>query len=118
MRNPVKVHEDNMWYISLPYSISSLVRSNSVWDVNEWFGDMYRSTIAWHDYEKELRKIRDGRQLAVHRGFGHKADSLLLSLDARFLTYSGNEMIAPRLTELGGLDYDIASLGFRVARNK
>jgi hypothetical protein len=118
MKNPVKVHEGNMGYISVPYSVLGLIRSKSIWDVNEWFGDMYRSTIAWHDYENELRKIRDGGQKAVHRGFGHEVDPNLLSLDARFLTYSGNEMIAPRLTEVSYYEYNKPSLGFRVVRNK
>lgn len=117
MRNPVKVHEDNMWHISLPNSVWKLIRSNSVWDVNEWFGDMYRSTIAWHDYETELRKIRDGRQQAVHRGFGYVEYSHLLQLDARSLTHTGNEMIAPRLTELSHYQTREPSLGFRIVRN-
>lgn len=118
MNNPVKVHEDyGDWHpiVTEPsFGYYNLDYLKSVWEINEWFSEMYGDENLWFNYEEVLEDIVFFSPNAVVRGNNHSEE--MLEFDARSKTYLGNETIKSRQSPMTYISD--ADLGFRIVRNK
>lgn len=117
MKNPVKVHEDyGDWHPLMDVMFHDYGPDDfeSIWEINEWFSEMWRDEILWFNNEGLLEEVIYYSPDAVVRGNNHSQERL--RFDDRSKVYSGNEMIKSRQSPMTYISD--ADLGFRVVRNK
>lgn len=121
MKNPVAVHEDyGAWHpiVREPsFDYYNLDYLDDIWDINEWFYDMYHDENLWFNYEEVLDDIVYFSPVAVVRGKNYDAMSNILGLNVRNVSYSVNETIKTKVDTMRSTRIE-GDLGFRIVRNR
>jgi hypothetical protein len=118
MKNPVNVHQDyGDWHpiMDVMFHDYGPKSFESIWEINEWFGDMWRDENLLFHNEGLLDEIVYHSPAAVIRGHNYWQGSLMFDARSKAV-YSGNEMIKSRQSPMTYISD--ADLGFRIVRNR